>query len=352
MKNKLVLENGKEFKGFNFGYESEVKGEIFFSTAMVGYQDLLCDPLYYGKIACMSYPLIGNYGLADDDYDFKRVFINGYVVKENNDLPSNFRATRTLSDCMEENKVVGIEGLDTREIVKIIRDEGIMKAMICDENKPLEECLRELKEYEVNENPVEEVSCKKMWYSRTANPLYTVVVIDLGVKTSVVKKINEYGLNVVVVPYNTKLEDIKKLKPNGVIISNGPSNPNKMNDTVELVKSLKGKYPLLGLGLGADLLALTYDAKVTKMKHGHQGANLSVRNVNTNKIEITSQAHFYSIDVTNATKIKVTHENVIDKDVEAFIDEKGKVIGTNLLLIDTLNEEENVLNRFINLMKK
>lgn len=352
MKNKLVLENGKEFKGFNFGYESEVKGEIFFSTAMVGYQDLLCDPLYYGKIACMSYPLIGNYGLADDDYDFKRVFINGYVVKENNDLPSNFRATRTLSDCMEENKVVGIEGLDTREIVKIIRDEGIMKAMICDENKPLEECLRELKEYEVNENPIEEVSCKKMWYSRTANPLYTVVVIDLGVKTSVVKKINEYGLNVVVVPYNTKLEDIKKLKPNGVIISNGPSNPNKMNDTVELVKSLKGKYPLLGLGLGADLLALTYDAKVTKMKHGHQGANLSVRNVNTNKIEITSQTHFYSIDVTNATKIKVTHENVIDKDVEAFIDEKGKVIGTNLLLIDTLNEEENVLNRFINLMKK
>ena len=352
MKNKLVLENGKEYLGLNFGYESEVKGEIFFSTAMVGYQDLLCDPLYYGKIACMSYPLIGNYGLADDDYDFKRVFINGYVVKENNDLPSNFRATRTLSDCMEENKVVGIEGLDTREIVKIIRDEGIMKAMICDENKPLEECLRELKEYEVNENPVEEVSCKKMWYSRTANPLYTVVVIDLGVKTSVVKKINEYGLNVVVVPYNTKLEDIKKLKPNGVIISNGPSNPNKMNDTVELVKSLKGKYPLLGLGLGADLLALTYDAKVTKMKHGHQGANLSVRNVNTNKIEITSQTHFYSIDVTNATKIKVTHENVIDKDVEAFIDEKGKVIGTNLLLIDTLNEEENVLNRFINLMKK
>ena len=352
MKNKLVLENGKEFKGLNFGYESEVKGEIFFSTAMVGYQDLLCDPLYYGKIACMSYPLIGNYGLADDDYDFKRVFINGYVVKENNDLPSNFRATRTLSDCMEENKVVGIEGLDTREIVKIIRDEGIMKAMICDENKPLEECLRELKEYEVNENPIEEVSCKKMWYSRTANPLYTVVVIDLGVKTSVIKKINEYGLNVVVVPYNTKLEDIKKLKPNGVIISNGPSNPNKMNDTVELVKSLKGKYPLLGLGLGADLLALTYDAKVTKMKHGHQGANLSVRNVNTNKIEITSQTHFYSIDVTKATKIKVTHKNVMDGDIEAFIDEKAKVIGTNLLLIDTLNEEENVLNRFINLMKK
>ena len=352
MKNKLVLENGKEYLGLNFGYESEVKGEIFFSTAMVGYQDLLCDPLYYGKIACMSYPLIGNYGLADDDYDFKRVFINGYVVKENNDSPSNFRATRTLSDCMEENKVVGIEGLDTREIVKIIRYEGIMKAMICDENKPLEECLKELKEYEVNENPVEEVSCKKIWYSRTANPLYTVVVIDLGVKTSVVKKINEYGLNVIVVPYSTKLEDIKKLKPNGIIISNGPSNPNKMTDTIELVKSLKGKYPLLGLGLGASLIALAYEGKVSKMKHGHQGANLSVRNIEKGTIEITSQTHFYAIELDETSKLKVTHKNVMDGDIEAFIDEKAKIIGTNLLLIDTLNEEENILNRFTKLMKK
>ena len=351
MKNKLVLENGKEFKGFNFGYESEVKGEIFFSTAMVGYQDLLCDPLYYGKIACMSYPLIGNYGLADDDYDFKRVFINGYVVKENNDLPSNFRATRTLSDCMEENKVVGIEGLDTREIVKIIRDEGIMKAMICDENKPLEECLRELKEYEVNENPVEEVSCKKMWYSRTANPLYTVVVIDLGVKTSVVKKINEYGLDVVVVPYNTKLEDIKKLKPNGVIISNGPSNPNKMSDTVELVKSLKGKYPLLGLGLGAEIISLLYGAEVTKMKHGHQGANLPVKNVEKDKIEITSQNHLYDIKLKETKNLKITHVNVIDSTVEGFIDEKNKVMGVQYLVQETLSEDENVIKRFIKLMK-
>lgn len=351
MKNKLVLENGKEYLGLNFGYESEVKGEIFFSTAMVGYQDLLCDPLYYGKIACMSYPLIGNYGLADDDYDFKRVFINGYVVKENNDSPSNFRATRTLSDCMEENKVVGIEGLDTREIVKMIRDEGIMKAMICDENKPLEECLKELKEYEVNENPVEEVSCKKIWYSRTANPLYTVVVIDLGVKTSVVKKINEYGLNVIVVPYNTKLEDIKKLKPNGIIISNGPSNPNKMTDTIELVKSLKGKYPLLGLGLGAEIISLLYGAEVTKMKHGHQGANLPVKNVEKDKIEITSQNHFYDIKLKETKNLKITHVNVIDSTVEGFIDEKNKVMGVQYLVQETLSEDENVIKRFIKLMK-
>ena len=156
----------------------------------------------------------------------------------------------------------------------------------------------------------------------------------------------------IVVPYNTKLEDIKKLKPNGIIISNGPSNPNKMNDTIELIKTLKGKYPLLGLGLGASLIALTYDAKVSKMKHGHQGANLSVRNVENGTIEITSQTHFYAIELDETSKLKVIHRNVMDGDIETFIDEKTKVIGTNLLLIDTLNEEENILNRFTKLMKK
>ena len=197
MKFKLVLENGKEFKGLNFGSRTTTIGEIFFSTSMVGYQDLLSDPSYFGKIVCMSYPLIGNYGLTDEDYDFKSIYIKGYVVKENNDSPSNFRSTRTLSDAMEENGVVGISDVDTREIVKIIRDEGTMKAIICEEDKPLYECLQELKEYQETNNPVQEVSCKKVWYSRTANPKYTIVIIDLGVKNTLVKKINEYGLNVI-----------------------------------------------------------------------------------------------------------------------------------------------------------
>ena len=138
MKCKLVLENGREFHGLNFGSNEKKIGEIFFSTSMVGYQDILSDPSYHGKIACMSYPLIGNYGLSDEDYDFKNIFIRGYVVKENNDLPSNFRSTRTLSEAMEENHVTGISDVDTREIVKIIRDEGTMKAMIVDENVSLD----------------------------------------------------------------------------------------------------------------------------------------------------------------------------------------------------------------------
>ena len=349
MKYKLVLENGKEFLGLNFGSTERQIGEIFFSTSMVGYQDIISDPSYYGKIACMSYPLIGNYGLSDDDYDFKNIFVKGYVVKENNDLPSNFRSTRTLSEAMEENHVTGISGLDTREIVKIIRDNGTMKAMIVEENVSLEECLKQMKEYK-EENPTAKVSCKKVWYSRTANPQYNVVILDLGVKTSLVRKLNEYGINAVVVPYNTSLDQIKKLKPNGVIISNGPANPNELQDIISLVKDIK--YPLLGMGLGASVIALSYGESVSKMKYGHQGANIPVKNLTTDKIEITSQNHFYSINIKEGSDLKVTHVSVVDNDIEGFEHKKHKVIGVNYNLENDLNEQENVIVRFKNIMKK
>lgn len=351
MKYKLVLENGKEFLGLNFGSNQEQIGELFFHTSMVGYQDLLSDPMYYGKLACMTYPLIGNYGLADDDYDFKNIFIKGYVVKDNNDLPSNFRSTRTLSDAMEENHVSGIKGVDTREITKIIRDNGIMKAMIASEEKSLDECLKAISEYQVNDNPTELVSCKKTWYCRTANPSHTVVILDLGIKTGLVKRICEYGLNTIVVPYNSSVEQIRKLKPNGIIISSGPANPSKLENVINLINSLKGKLPILGLGLGACLIALAYNGKVSKMKHGHQGANLPVRNLKTGKIEITSQAHFYQIDSLGDATLQLTYQNVIDNDIEGFVDTKNKIIGVQYLPIDTLDIDEDVIRQFIKNMK-
>lgn len=345
MKYKLVLENGLEFIGTNFGCNEETIGEIFFHTSMVGYQDILSDPSYYGKIACMTYPLIGNYGLTDEDYDFKNIHIKGYVVKENNDYPSNFRETRTLSDAMEENKVTGIEDIDTREITKIIRDNGTMKAMICEESKPLEECLKQLKDYQEEDNIVAKVSCKKIWYSRTANPTHTIVILDLGVKTTLVKRLNEYGFNVIVVPYNTTLEQIKKLKPNGIIISNGPGNPNKLTEVIELINSLKSKYSVLGLGLGASLLALTYNGKVNKMKHGHQGANIPVKNLLTNKIEITSQNHFFEISELN-DEVKVVEVSVVGNDIEMFVSSNHKVIGVQY------NMTSQVIEQFVKTMKR
>lgn len=342
---KLVLKNGLEFKGLNFGANKEVIGELFFNTSMVGYQDILSDPSYYGKIACMTYPLIGNYGLTDEDYDYKNIYVRGYVVKENNDFPSNFRATRSLSEAMEENDIVGIEDIDTRELTKIIRNEGTMLAIITSDDTPLEECLRKLNEYKEENHPVKEVSCKKLWYSRTTNPIYTLVVVDLGVKTTLVKKLNEFGFNVVVVPYNSTLEQIKKLKPSGVVISNGPGNPNELNEVKELVNSLKGKYPLLGLGLGADVIALTYKAKVNKMPSGHQGANIPVRNLETNKINITSQNHFYEIkDLCEC--VKVTHVSIVNEDIEGFVNVNDKVIGINYQI------DEEVINNFVANMKK
>ena len=345
MKYKLVLENGLEFIGDNFGYNEETIGEIFFNTSMVGYQDILSDPSYFGKIACMTYPLIGNYGLTDEDYDFKNIHVKGYVVKENNDFPSNFRETRTLSDAMEENKVVGISDIDTREITKILRDNGLMKAIITKEETPLNECLEKIANYVETANLVEKVSCKKIWYSRTANPTHTVVILDLGVKTTLVKKLNTYGLNVIVVPYNTTLEQIKKLKPNGVIISNGPGNANYLKETVELVNVLKTKYSVLGLGLGAQLLALSYNGKVIKMKHGHQGANIPVRNLTTNKIEITSQNHFYAISDLN-DEVNVIETSVVGNDVEVFVSNNQKVIGVQY------NLTESIIENFMKVMKR
>lgn len=350
MKVKLVLENGREFYGQGFGLVNGQIGELFFSTSMVGYQDLLSDPAYFGKIACMTYPLIGNYGLTDDDYDFRGIHIRGYVVRENNDSPSNFRSTRIFSEAMEENKVAGISGIDTREITKIIRDEGMMKAMIVDADKSLEECLEILKNYQ-EEDALAHVSCKRVWYSRTANPSHTIVIIDLGVKTTLVKKFNEYGLNVIVVPYTTSVDEIKKLKPNGIVISNGPSNPNDLNGLVELINTLKGKYPLLGLGLGAQLIALSYGATITKMKHGHNGSNMPVRNIATDKVEITSQNHFYDIELTN-NDVKITHVNVVDNSIEGFVDENKRIIAIQYAIQETLNKGEDVIDNFISSMKR
>ena len=351
MKGRLILENGLVFEGLNFGAKDTKIGEICFCTSMVGYQDLLSDPSYFGKIIVMSYPLIGNYGLTDEDYDFKNIYLNGYVVRENNDLPSNFRSTRTLSDAMEENHVTGLSDVDTRELVRLIRDNGNMKAMLTFEENSLESDLASIKNYNEEKDIISIVSCKKTWYARTANPTHTIVIVDLGVKHSVVKKFNEEGLNVIIVPYNVTMDQIKKLKPQGVVISNGPGNPNNYEEVVKLINSLKGKYPLLGLGLGSQLIALSYGAKVSKMKYGHLGANYSIRNEATGRIEILSQSHFYQIDVKEDTPLQVTHRHIMDNDIEGFIHSGDKVIGTQYLIQNTLSDSENIIKRFIKLMK-
>lgn len=358
MKDKiLVLENGKVFYGKAFGCENaEEIAELVFNTSMVGYQEILSDPSYAGQMVVMSFPLIGNYGLADDDYESAGIFLSGMIVREYNDLPSNFRYTKTLSEAMAEANVPGICQVDTRELVRIIRDEGAMKAMIADADKDVIECIRKIKEYTLPQRPIERVSTKKAWYARTKNPISTVVAIDCGIKYNVIRRFNEFGCNVVVVPYNFTLDDVMKYKPDGLFISNGPGDPSKYDEVINLIKEAKGKLPIFGIGLGHQLIGLAYGAKTYKMKFGHRGANHPVKNLQTGKVEITSQNHSYAIDTKSleGKEIKLTHINLLDNEAEGMVDEQNGVISLQYHPESAVGPEDSVylFEKFIELMKK
>ena len=326
---KLVLANGMVFEGVGFGSQKDVIAEIVFNTSMVGYQEILSDSSYCGQIVCMTYPLIGNYGITDDDYESKSIKMSGFVVREYNDFPSNFRATKTLGDVMDENDAAGISNIDTRMLARVIRDQGSQLVMICDINKPTEECLKEIKARGFEHNQLDRVSTKKVWYSRTANPIYTVVAVDCGIKMNIVRKFNKFGCNVVVVPYTSTYEDIMKYQPDGLFISNGPGDPEDAKPVIELVRKCKGKLPIFGICLGHQIIGLAYGAKTYKMKFGHRGANHPVKNLINGKVEITSQNHSFAIDKNSleGTGLELTHVNVIDGELEGVRDTKNHVMS-------------------------
>ena len=356
MRRKLVLEDGHVFLGEGFGSNEEKVAELVFNTSMVGYQEILSDPSYCSQFVCMTYPLIGNYGLTDEDYESKNIFMSGFIVKEYNDLPSNFRYTKTLDEVMEENHVVGISSIDTRELVRLIRDKGSMKALICDIDKPLEECQKVIAEYKYPCDQVPRVSSKKIWYSRTPNPLYNVVAIDCGVKLNIIRKLNKAGCNVVVVPYNTPKEVIMKYKPDGLFLSNGPGDPENVKEVIELVKELRGVLPILGICLGHQIIGLAYGAKTYKMKFGHRGGNHPVKNLDTDKVEITSQNHSFAIDISSLknTSLRLSHINLLDNEAEGMIDEERSVIAVQYHPESAAGPEDSeyVFTRFTETMKK
>ena len=356
MRRKLVLEDGHVFQGEGFGSNEEKVAELVFNTSMVGYQEILSDPSYCSQFVCMTYPLIGNYGLTDEDYESKNIFMSGFIVKEYNDLPSNFRYTKTLDEVMEENHVVGISSIDTRELVRLIRDKGSMKALICDIDKPLEECQKVIAEYNYPSDQVSRVSSKKIWYSRTPNPLYNVVAIDCGVKLNIIRKLDKAGCNAVVVPYNTPKEVIMKYKPDGLFLSNGPGDPENVKEVIELVKELRGVLPILGICLGHQIIGLAYGAKTYKMKFGHRGGNHPVKNLDTDKVEITSQNHSFAIDISSLknTSLRLSHINLLDNEAEGMIDEERSVIAVQYHPESAAGPEDSeyVFTRFTEAMKK
>lgn len=356
MNRKLVLEDGSEYYGYGFGANLDRVCELVFNTSMCGYQELISDPAYTDQMVLMTYPLIGNYGITDEDYESKMPTCGGLIVREYNDNPSNFRYTKTLSETMEESDIPGIAGFDTRELTRKIRDNGSCKVLITSADTPKEDALKILAETELAKNLVEKVSCRKVWYARTANHKYNVVAIDCGIRLSIVQALNALGCNVTVVPYNTSAQAILRMKPDGVLVSGGPGAPMDVAFIADTIKEIVGKVPLFATGLGHQLFGMAYGAKVYKMKFGHHGGNHPVKNLETNNIETVSQTHSYAIDAESVkgTKINVTHVDIIDGAVAGLgcAEDKAFSVQYHPQLSIGPNGRVNAIEQFIALMKE
>ena len=326
---KIVLADGSVYPGYRFGAKVNKVCEIVFNTAMVGYQEIVSDPSYTDQFVVMTYPIIGNYGVTDEDYETKILSIGGLVVREYNDIPSNFRYTKTLAEILEDYNIPAIEGIDTRMLARAIREKGCCKAYLCDFDVSTEEALKHLNETEIPRDQVERVSCKKRWYARTSNHKYNVVAVDCGIKQSMVHCLNEHGCNVTVVPYNTPASVVMDMEPDGVFFSNGPGDPKDVAPVVELVKQLRGKVPMFGACLGMQMIALAYGGDTYKLKFGHRGANHPVKDLATGKLEITSQNHNYAVcaDSLAGTGLEVTHVSLMDNTVEGVCCREDRVFG-------------------------
>ena len=320
MKNKkLVLENGTVFEGFGFGADRDAVAELTFNTSMVGYQEIVSENSYFEQLVVMTYPIIGTYGVNDEDDECKNPNIGGLIVRDYNDVPSNFRYTKTLSEAMEEDNIPGIYGLDTRALTRLIRRSGTMKAMITAIDTPVEEALKAIAAWSPSRDAVAQVSCKKRWYSRTPNHKYSVVAVDCGIKLSSIKNLNKLGCNVTVVPYSTTAEEVLSLQHDGLFIYDGPGDPNDVPSVVKLIQDLQGRMPILGVELGHQLVCLASGAKIVKMSCGHHGCNHPIRNLDTGRIEFASQSHNYMLDAASVegTGLRITHVNVLDGTPEA-----------------------------------
>ncbi len=326
---KLVMENGAEFLGTGFGANADALCEMVFNTSMVGYQEIVSDPSYAAQMVVMTYPLIGNYGVANEDYETRCPAMGALVVREYNDLPSNFRYTKTLGELLEENGIPGIQGVDTRMIGRMIRSEGSQRALLCDPQVSREEALARIQAYHYPQDVVSRVSTKKKWYARTPNASFNVVCVDCGVKLSIIRKLRAFGCNVLVVPYDTSAEAILSMRPDGLFLSNGPGDPQDVAPVIDAVRKLRGKLPIFGICLGHQMIALAYGAKTYKMKFGHRGGNHPVQNLRTGKVEITSQNHSFAVDADSlqGTGLTLTHINLLDNTAEGMACEADRLFS-------------------------
>lgn len=326
---KIVLEDGSVYSGTGFGSDRDVIVELVFNTSMVGYQEIISDPSYTDQAVVMTYPLIGNYGINDEDDETLCPTISGLIVHEYNDAPSNFRSTKTLNEKMKQYDIVGLADVDTRKIARHIRSFGSCKAIITDIKTDDEMAVNILKEKELPKDAVARVSTKRNRYEGDKKSAYHVVAIDCGMKQNIVRMMVDAGMYVTVVPYDTTAKEILSMKPDGVFISNGPGNPTDVTPTIKTVKELLGKTVIFGICLGHQIISLAYGAKIYKLKFGHRGGNHPVKNLLTDQVEITSQNHSYAVDSKSisGTALEITHINLLDDTVEGVRCQKDRVFS-------------------------
>lgn len=288
----ICLADGQIFEGKRFGASGEITGELVFTTGMGGYIETLTDPSYFGQIVMQTFPLIGNYGFIDEDMESTKSYVSAYIVREYCKEPSNFRCGKTLDDYLNENNIIGVYDVDTREITKIIRESGVMNAVICSDTRKAD--FDKIKEYKITD-AVKSTSVEKPYLVPSENHKYNVVLIDYGKKDNIPRELAKRGCNVAIVPYNTKAEDILKLNPDGIMLSNGPGDPSDNEECIEELKKLIGKVPIFGICLGHQLLALAMGGKTIKLKYGHRGVNQPVKNLKTGRTYISSQNHGYAV---------------------------------------------------------
>jgi carbamoyl-phosphate synthase small subunit len=330
----LLLEDGTFFEGRAFGARGQRCGEVVFNTSMCGYQEILTDPSYHEQIITMTYPLIGNYGTNAEDWESRKLFAAGFVVKENCPYPSNWRNGDTLDDYLKKSGIVGIEDIDTRSLVRHIRTQGAMRGILSSTDLDRKNLADKLQDYPglVGRDIVEAVTVDKPyeWKEGTVNVLtgeriqpparYRVVAFDYGIKQNILRLLVSHGCEVTVVPAQTPASDILARKPDGVFLSNGPGDPAAVTYAIETVKSLLGKRPIFGICLGHQILGLALGGRTYKLKFGHRGANHPVKNLDTGKIEITSQNHGFCVDLDSLAdkNVELTHMNLNDNTLEGL----------------------------------
>ena len=345
----LVLENGKYFQGKLFGSKNNVIGEVVFNTSMTGYEEIITDPAYYGQIVAMTYPLIGNYGVNSEDVESSSPKIKGLVVRELCDYPSNWRSERTLEQYLIKHNITGIQGLDTRDLTKTLRDNGVMNGIICNE-LPTQAELKQMKEYAIK-NPVKEVAVKEKYHIK-GNEKKKIAVIDLGHKKYILNGLCQMDFDITVFPPLTSADEILSGDFKGLVITDGPGDPIDNADTIKNIGLLLGKLPILGISMGHQLLALALGGRVIKLKYGHRGSNQPIKNLLSGKMSITSQNHGYVVDASSLPDyVKVSWINWNDKTVEGIICDKFKGLGAQFHpVLDDKIDNDGIFNNFAAMM--